>query len=204
MAKRLTNDTKQAIFLDYLTGMSYKKLANKYEISTATINKLVTEEKWAEKKSETRQLQLNELKATYVESSKQVVQDFFNVDMHLYNQLKDAIFNDPNIFIGKDGNFSLYKFNECIDCLLKLQGEIKDLTGVLSIKETYDILIKQQNIDLRKIGMGLDEELVIEDNFMQALGIVADNVFKDVNEQLQQEVDKYTTQKQTKNPKHDE
>ena len=202
--KKLTEQDIQNMFLDYLSGMSYAKLANKYDVSRAYINNIVTKEKWAEKKSETRQLQLEELKATYVESSKEVVQDFFNIDMHLYNVLKDKIMNYSNIFIGKDCNFSWYKFNECVDSILKLQSEIKDLTGVLSIKETYDILIKQQNIDLRKVGMGIGDDVIIEDNFMEALGIVADNVFGDNKEIIDKEIKKYTSQQETKNPKIDD
>ena len=78
--------------------------------------------------------------------------------------------------LDSKGNLSIYKLNQCADILQKAhQGQMLT-SGFMSREVQAKIELQRKSVDMREVLAGLGEDEVIQDNFLEALGIAAEKI----------------------------
>ena len=182
------------MYMKYLEGIPLQDIADEYGLTYAYVKNLSSQEKWADRKFTNATEAIEIFNTKFINASEQLIEEFFANDKKAYNLVIDML-NNPECYCGKDGTPSIYKLRQIVETMVILEDRLKDLTGIVTPSELL-------NAKIRAIQNGISNEIIIEDNFMEALGIVADNVFGDNQDLLDNEINKYTRQQETKNPKY--
>lgn len=169
MAKKVTDQMKQEMFLDYISGMSYKDIADKHGVKASVINRLVTEGRWVERKTKARTLSIDKIQMVYVDAGVEIVNRFVRNNMKAYNEVED-ILNDNEALLDKNGKKSIYKLREVVETMHTVENQIKSYMNILDTKDAYDLQLKQKQIEMKLAMAGIQtEEDEPQDNFSDVL-----------------------------------
>lgn len=169
MAKKVTDQMKQEMFLDYISGMSYKDIADKHGVKPSVINRLVTEGRWVERKTKARTLSIDKIQMVYVDAGVEIVNRFVRNNMKAYNEVED-ILNDNEALLDKNGKKSIYKLREVVETMHTVENQIKSYMNILDTKDAYDLQLKQKQIEMKLAMAGIQtEEDEPQDNFSDVL-----------------------------------
>lgn len=171
MAKKVTEKMKQELFLDYISGMTYKELANKQGITVAAVNRLVSEGKWADRKTKARKASIDKIQMVYVDAGVEIVNRFVHNNMRAYGEVENML-NNPECITDKNGKPSVYKLREVVETMHTVENQIKSYMNILDTKDAYELQMKQKQLEAKLAMAGIqdgDDDSNVQDTFSDVL-----------------------------------
>ena len=175
--KMTVEERNRLMKLEYLNGgVSLQDLAGMYGISYQTIRGLSSKEKWKEQKE---QFARNITKMTEEQLTSIYVAAGVDVNI-LYNNAWQALMNEAVQMLKtkegltKNGVLDVYKLNQLADVLTKAQTGQNLCNGFISATDKAKIDIQREQMDLKKMILGMSDDTVIEDNFLECLNQAAE------------------------------
>lgn len=181
----------------YLEGIPFTDIAEHFGMSPQSVKNISCKEKWADRKFTNATEAIEIFNTKFINAAEQLIEEFYENDRYAYRQVIEML-KDPKCYCGKDGVPSIYKLRQIVETMVILEDRLKDLTGIVRPSE-----LLQAKIKAIQYGM-TNEDDVIEDNFLQALGFTATQVFGDNKENMENDINKYTSQTSTQNPKYED
>lgn len=166
------------------SGMDLKDIGKKFGLTEGTMKQISHKEKWREYKNKFKQ-QIDaeiegQLKEIYVTTGVDINIMYNNAWQQMMWKVLELLGTKEGL-LDKQGHLSIYKLNQCAEILQKAHQGQMITSGFMSREAQAKIDIQRKALDIREILAGLDEDEVIEDNFLQALNIAAQKVFGDTN-----------------------
>lgn len=163
--------------LEYVNGgISLKDLGIKYGVSYARIRAISCEEKWGEYKEKFKAQISDEvekqLSGIYVSTQVDVNIIYNNAWQLLVQEVVRALNNKDGLKNAK-GEIDWYKVNQLADVLTKAHSGQQLTTGFITREAQAKIDIQRESLDVRKQLVGLVEDEIIKDNFLEALNASA-------------------------------
>ena len=180
----------------YLEGIPFTDIAEQFGMSPQSVKNISCKEKWAERKFTNATEAIEIFNTKFINTAEQLIEEFYANDKYAYRQVIEML-KDPNCYMS-NGVPSIYKLRQIVETMVILEDRLKDLTGIVPASD-----LLQAKIKAIQYGM-TNEDDVIEDNFLQALGFTATQVFGDNKENMENDINKYTSQSSTKNPKYED
>lgn len=171
MAKKVTEKMKQELFLDYISGMTYKELANKQGITVAAVNRLVCENKWADRKTKARKASIDKIQMVYVDAGVEIVNRFVHNNMRAYAEVENML-NNPDCITDKNGKPSVYKLREVVETMHTVENQIKSYMNILDTKDAYELQMKQKQLEAKLAMAGVqdgEDDTNVQDSFSDVL-----------------------------------
>ena len=160
-------------------GMELKDIGAQYGLTEGTVKQISHKERWKEYKDKFKQqidLEIEgKLKDVYVNTGVDINIMYNNAWQTLMWKVQEMLGTKEGLLDSK-GNLSIYKLNQCADILQKAhQGQMLT-SGFMSREVQAKIELQRKSVDMREILAGLGEDEVIQDNFLEALGIAAEKI----------------------------
>lgn len=172
MARTKSNKLEERnyrMFLDYVKGATIGEIAEKYNLSPSSVMSISSREGWKERKFKNGADATTIFNTQFINIAEQMVEEFYKNDYEAYSLVIEML-HDKEALLDKNGHLSIYKLEKVIDCMIKLEDRIKDLTGIVKPSE----LLKAQ-VEMVRNNIGSDD--LIEDNFLAALNWTANKNF---------------------------
>ena len=160
-------------------GMELKDIGAQYGLTEGTVKQIAHKERWKEYKDKFKQqidLEIEgKLKDVYVNTGVDINIMYNNAWQTLMWKVQEMLGTKEGLLDSK-GNLSIYKLNQCADILQKAhQGQMLT-SGFMSREVQAKIELQRKSVDMREVLAGLGEDEVIQDNFLEALGIAAEKI----------------------------
>ena len=160
-------------------GMELKDIGAQYGLTEGTVKQISHKERWKEYKDKFKQqidLEIEgKLKDVYVNTGVDINIMYNNAWQTLMWKVQEMLGTKEGLLDSK-GNSSIYKLNQCADILQKAhQGQMLT-SGFMSREVQAKIELQRKSVDMREVLAGLGEDEVIQDNFLEALGIAAEKI----------------------------
>ena len=160
-------------------GMELKDIGAQYGLTEGTVKQISHKERWKEYKDKFKQqidLEIEgKLKDVYVNTGVDINIMYNNAWQTLMWKVQEMIDTKEGLLDSR-GNISIYKLNQCADILQKAhQGQMLT-SGFMSREVQAKIELQRKSVDMREVLAGLGEDEVIQDNFLEALGIAAEKI----------------------------
>lgn len=157
-------------------GMELKDIGARFGLTEGTVKQISHKERWKDYKAKFKQQIDSEiegkLQEIYVTTGVDINIAYNNAWQQLMWKVQELLGTKEGL-LDKNGNLSIYKLNQCADILQKAHQGQMITSGFLSREVQARLELQRKSIDIREIMAGLGEDEVIQDNFMEALGIVA-------------------------------
>lgn len=160
-------------------GMELKDIGAQYGLTEGTVKQISHKEHWKDYKEKFKQqidLEIEgKLKDVYVNTGVDINIMYNNAWQTLMWKVQEMIDTKEGLLDSR-GNISIYKLNQCADILQKAhQGQMLT-SGFMSREVQAKIELQRKSVDMREVLAGLGEDEVIQDNFLEALGIAAEKI----------------------------
>ena len=160
-------------------GMELKDIGAQYGLTEGTVKQISHKERWKDYKDKFKQqidLEIEgKLKDVYVNTGVDINIMYNNAWQTLMWKVQEMLGTKEGLLDSK-GNLSIYKLNQCADILQKAhQGQMLT-SGFMSREVQTKIELQRKSVDMREVLAGLGEDEVIQDNFLEALGIAAEKI----------------------------
>lgn len=178
------------MYVKYIEGIPLQDIADEYGLSYQYVKNLSSKEKWADRKFINATEAIEIFNTKFINTAENLIEEFYANDKQAYRLVIEML-NNPECYCSKDGVASIYKLRQIVETMVILEDRLKDLTGIVTPSELL-------NAKIRAIQNGMSNDIIIEDNFMEALIGVGANVFGTNEEQLEKDINKYTSQDSSK------
>ena len=160
-------------------GMELKDIGAQYGLTEGTVKQISHKERWKDYKDKFKQqidLEIEgKLKDVYVNTGVDINIMYNNAWQTLMWKVQEMLGTKEGLLDSK-GNLSIYKLNQCADILQKAhQGQMLT-SGFMSREVQAKIELQRKSVDMREVLAGLGEDEVIQDKFLEALGIAAEKI----------------------------
>ena len=160
-------------------GMELKDIGAQYGLTEGTVKQISHKERWKDYKDKFKQqidLEIEgKLKDVYVNTGVDINIMYNNAWQTLMWKVQEMLGTKEGLLDSK-GNLSIYKLTQCADILQKAhQGQMLT-SGFMSREVQTKIELQRKSVDMREVLAGLGEDEVIQDNFLEALGIAAEKI----------------------------
>ena len=164
--------------LEYINnGKSLKDIADEYGLSHQTLKGLSSKERWSEQRESQRvrfeQDVENKLRDALLNTTVEVNVLYNNAWQMVMFKAKKALATGEGI-TDKFGRIDVYKLDKIADILTKSQTGQNLCNGFISATDKAKIDIQREQMDLKKMILGMSDDTVIEDNFLECLNQAAE------------------------------
>lgn len=138
---------------DYITGtMSYRKLAEKYEVDQATISKYGKKGCWVKKRKEYQaKVQQKALEKTVEKEADKLATLNSATDEAI--SIVAGFINDFN----DESSFKYKNFKDVVSTLKELTNLQRNLNGILTVQEENSLALAREKLQIERERLGFDE-----------------------------------------------
>lgn len=157
-------------------GKSLKDIAEEYGLSHQTLKALSSQEKWGEQR-EAQRIRFSEdvenrLRDALLNTTVDVNVLYNNAWQLVMLKAQKALATGEGI-TDKFGRIDVYKLDKLADILTKSQAGQNLCNGFIPATDKARIDIAKEQLDIKKTMLGMGEDVLIEDNFIECLNIAA-------------------------------
>ncbi len=167
-SRKINQEVKNRMFLDYCTGMSHEDIAKKYDIGLTYVAGIIKNNGWKDKKYEVNKGSFEMLQSRYIDASNELLDEFFTEAYYLFDLWKESV-HDKEGFMDKQGKISQYKLGQAIANFTQIRAELNSLTGVMDSKDMMELQLKYGQLDVKKSLAGINDTEEVQDNFADVL-----------------------------------
>lgn len=170
--------------LDYInSGLTIAQVAEKYEMKSDAVYELSRSGKWRQEKKELEEQIEKAAKGKFIEvyarGGAEINLMYNNTWQKIINMCNEALNNPEKYLKNPDGTLKWGALQVLSEIVERAQKGQQFTTGFVGREVAARIEFQAESLLLKRKQMGEDtEDSVVEDNFMEALGVVAEQVWE--------------------------